>query len=125
MSDRVSSSGYLLPLTDDPRQVMTLNVILDGEPMQAQIEIRYLPAPDQWFFSLRDHGTGELLVNMIPLICSRGEVNDLLLPFRHLREGKGVGSLICLRGGEETESPDPVAGNLQEFSILWSDRMLN
>ncbi len=113
----------MLPLNSSPRQVMTLNVILDGEPMQAQIEIRYLPAPDQWFFSLRDDGTGDLLVNMIPLICSRGEVNDLLLPFRHLREGKGVGSLICLRAGEETESPDPAAGNLQEFSILWSDQI--
>ena len=114
---------YLLPITSSPRQVMTLNVTLDGEPMQAQVEIRYLPAPDQWFFSLRDHATGELLVNMIPLICSRGEVNDLLLPFRHLRQGKGVGSLICLRAGEETTKPDPVAGNLQEFSILWSDQI--
>ena len=118
-----SSSGFFLPLTSSPRQVMTLNVTLDGEPLQTQVEIRYLPAPDQWFFSLRDHATGELLVNMIPLICSRGEVNDLLLPFRHLREGKGVGSLICLRAGEETESPDPAAGNLQEFSILWSDQI--
>ena len=119
MNDELNA--YLLPLSDDPRQVMTLNVTLDGEPLQAQVEIRYLPAPDQWFFSLRDHATGELLVNMIPLICSRGEVNDLLLPFRHLREGKGVGSLICLRAGEETESPDPGKGNLQEFSILWSN----
>ena len=118
-----SSSGFFLPLTSSPRQVMTLNVTLDGEPLQAQVEIRYLPAPDQWFFSLRDHATGELLVNMIPLICSRGEVNDLLLPFRHLREGKGVGSLICLRAGEETAKPDPAAGNLQEFSILWSDQI--
>ena len=111
----------MLPLNSSPRQVMTLNVTLDGDPLQAQIEIRYLPAPDQWFFSLRDHATGELLVNMIPLICSRGEVNDLLLPFRHLRQGKGVGSLICLRAGEETAKPDPAAGTLEEFSILWSD----
>ncbi len=118
-----SSSGYLLPLNSSPRQVMTLNVILDGEPMQAQIEIRYLPAPDQWFFSLRDHGTGELLVNMIPLICSRGEVNDLLLPFRHLREGKGVGSLICLRAGEETAKPDPAWESLREFELIWSDQI--
>ena len=114
---------YLLPITSSPRQVMTLNVTLDGQPMQAQVEIRYLPAPDQWFFSLRDHATGEMLVNMIPLICSRGEVNDLLLPFRHLRQGKGVGSLICLRAGEKTAKPDPAAGNLQEFSILWSDQI--
>ena len=100
---------------------MTLNVILDGEPLQAQVEIRYLPAPDQWFFSLRDHATGELLVNMIPLICSRGEVNDLLLPFRHLRGGKGIGTLICLKAGEETAKPDPSAGNLKELNLIWTD----
>ena len=111
-------NAYLLPLSDDPRQVMTLNVTLDGQPMQAQVEIRYLPAPDQWFFSLRDHATGEMLVNMIPLICSRGEVNDLLLPFRHLREGKGVGSLICLRAGEKTARE-----SLREFELIWSDQI--
>ena len=114
---------YLLPITSSPRQVMTLNVTLDGEPMQAQVEIRYLPALDQWFFSLRDHATGELLVNMIPLICSRGEVNDLLLPFRHLRQGKGVGSLICLRAGEETAKPDPAWESLREFELIWSDQI--
>ena len=118
-----SSSGFFLPLTSSPRQVMTLNVTLDGQPMQAQVEIRYLPAPDQWFFSLRDHATGEMLVNMIPLICSRGEVNDLLLPFRHLRQGKGVGSLICLRAGEETAKPDPAWESLREFELIWSDQI--
>ena len=118
-----SYSGFFLPLTSSPRQVMTLNVTLDGEPLQTQVEIRYLPAPDQWFFSLRDHATGELLVNMIPLICSRGEVNDLLLPFRHLREGKGVGSLICLRAGEETAKPDPAWESLREFELIWSDQI--
>ena len=118
-----SYSGFFLPLTSSPRQVMTLNVTLDGEPLQTQVEIRYLPALDQWFFSLRDHATGELLVNMIPLICSRGEVNDLLLPFRHLREGKGVGSLICLRAGEETAKPDPAWESLREFELIWSDQI--
>ena len=121
MNCESKSAGYLLPLSDDFRQVMTLNVTLDGEPLQAQVEIRYLPAPDQWFFSLWDHATGELLVNMIPLICSRGEVNDLLRPFRHLRGGKGIGTLICLKAGETLESIDPSAGNLKEFNLLWTD----
>lgn len=112
----------MLPLSSSPRQVMTFGAETGGEPFQAQIEIRYLPAPDQWFFSLRDQGTGELLVNMIPLICSRGEVNDLLLPFRHLRGGKGVGSLICLGRSGETSTPDPAGDNLEEFSLIWSDQ---
>ena len=114
-------TGYLLPLTLDPWQVMTLDLTIDGEAFHAQTELRYLPVRDQWVVSIRDHSTGDLLVNMIPLICSYGEVNDLLLPFRHLRDGKGLGSLFCLRGTDEPSTSDPSKDNLTEFQILWSD----
>ena len=114
-------SGYILPLTDDPWQVMTLDVTIDGEAFHAQVEVRYLPAPDRWFVRIWDHAGSELLVNMIPLICSYGEVNDLLLPFRHLRGGKGLGSLICLRGTDAPSTPDPAKDNLNEFQIYWGD----
>ena len=114
-------TGTLLPITADPWQVMTLDLTIDEEVFHAQIELRYLPAPDQWFFTLWDHSTGELLVNMIPLICSYGEVNDLFHPFRHLRGGKGVGSLLCLRATDELSTPDPAGGSLQEFQILVGD----
>ena len=114
-------TGYLLPLTSAPWQVMTLDLTIDGEPFHAQAELRYLPAPDQWYVSIRDHSTGELLVNMIPLVCSYGEVNDLLQPFRHLRGGKGLGSLFCLRGTDEPSTQDPAGGNLAEFQVVWGD----
>ena len=114
-------SGYLLPLTLDPWQVMTLDVVIDGEEFHAQVEVRYLPAPDRWYVSIWDHSSGELLVNMIPLVCSYGEVNDLLSPFRFLRNGKGLGSLICLRGTDEPSTTDPTKKNLTEFQLLWSD----
>ena len=110
-----------IPLTSDSWQVMTLDLFLDGEAFHAQVEIRYLPAPDKWFVSIWDHATGELLVNMIPLICSRGGPNDLLLPFRFLRGGLGLGSLFCVRGTEEPSTPDPAKDNLEEFSIYWGD----
>ncbi len=114
-------TGYILPLTLDPWQVMTLDVVIDGEEFHAQIEVRYLPAPDQWVVSIWDHSSGELLVNMISLICSYGEVNDLLLPFRCLRGGKGLGSLICLRGTDEPSTQDPTGTNLNEFQLIWTD----
>ena len=116
-------TGYLLPLTLDPWQVMTLDVVLDGEEFHAQVEIRYLPAPDQWYLSIWDHSSSKLLVNMIPLICSYGQVNDLLLPFRHLRNGRGLGSLFCLKGTDELSSVDPVGGNLTEFQVCWGDSL--
>ena len=114
-------SGYLMPLTADPWQVMTLDLSIDGEEFHAQVEFRYLPAPGRWVVSIWDHSSSELLVNMIPLICSYGEVIDLLLPFRHLRNGKGLGSLMCLRGTEEPTTTNPAEGNLMEFQVLWAD----
>lgn len=114
-------TGYLLPLTLDPWQVFTLDLAIDGTEFHAQVEIRYLPAPDQWFISIWDHSTSELLVNMVPLICSYGGLNDLLYPFRYLRDGKGMGSLFCLRGSEGPSTPDPTENNLTDFQLLWSD----
>ena len=117
-------TGYYLPLSNDPWQVMTVDVCLDGLDFHAQVELRYLPAPDQWFVSIRDHAAGELLVNMIPLICCTPEApNDLLAPFRFLRGGKGLGSLFCLKDTEETSTPDPAEGNLTEFRVLLSDSL--
>ena len=114
-------TGYLLPLSLDPWQVVTLDLTIDDEEFHAQAEIRYLHAAEQWVVSIRDHASGELLVNMIPLICSYGEVNDLLQPFRHLRDGKGLGSLMCLKATDEPSTPDPTQNNLTEFQVIWSD----
>lgn len=93
---------------------MTLDLTIDGEPFHAQVEVRYLPAPERWYVSIWDHSSSELLVNMIPLICSYGKVNDLLLPFRRLREGRGLGFLICLRATDDPSTPDPIGKNLNE-----------
>ena len=114
-------TAYYLPLTSDPWQVFTMDLTIDGEEFHAQVEIRYLPAPDQWFLSIWDHSTSELLVNMIPVICSYGEVNDLLLPFRHVRGGKGLGTLFCYRGPAKIDSPDPTEENLTDYVIVWGD----
>ena len=112
---------YILPLTEDPRQVFTLDLEIDGNPFHARVEIRYLPAPDCWVLSIWDDSTGELLINQIPLICSYGEVNDLLRPFGHIREGRGLGSLFVIRDTDEPSTMDPAKGNLMEFNILWGD----
>ena len=111
----------ILPLTEDPWQAFTLDLTIDDVPFHAQVEIRYLPAADRWFLSIWDHSSGKMLVNQIPVICSYGLVNDLLVPFRHLRNGAGLGSLFCLRNTDAPGTPDPARGNLTEFQILFGD----
>ena len=112
---------YILPVTEDPRQVFTLDLMIDGISFHARVEIRHLPAPDCWVVSVWDNSSGELLINQIPLICSYGQVNDLFRPFRHLREGLGIGSLFVIRDTDEPRSTDPAKGNLTEFRVLFGD----
>ena len=111
----------ILPLTDDPRQVFSISVSPDGVPLQARVEVRYLPAPDFWTISIWDESSGDLLINQIPLICSYDQINDLLYPFRHKREGRGLGSLFCLKAEDSPTTPDPSKDNLLQFQILWGD----
>ena len=52
-----------LPLTDDPRQVYTLDVTIDGSALHARVELRYLSASDSWVISIWDNASSELLAN--------------------------------------------------------------
>ena len=111
----------ILPITNDPRQVFTLDMEIDGEPFHARMEIRYLPAPECWVITVWDDSSGELMISQIPLICSCGQVNDMFRPFRHLRDGRGLGSLFVIRDTDEPSTPDPAEGNLTAFRILFGD----
>ena len=118
----VRSLSYVeLPLTEDPRQLFTVDLTIDGTAFHARVEIRYLSASDRWVISIWDNASSEMLVNQIPLVCSYGMLNDLLVPFRHLRNGAGLGSLFVLRNMDEAGSPDPVRDNLKAFTLLFGD----
>ena len=108
-----------LPLTEDPWQAFTLDLMINGEPFHAYVEIRFMPVPDQWYLSIWDHSSGDQLINQIPVICSYDYVNDLLAPYAYLRDGKGLGSLFCIKGTDQPQSTDPAKGNLTEFQIIW------
>ncbi len=119
--DSRASPYFLLPATSDPCQMFTLDLDLEGDPFQARIELRYIPATDQWVLSLWDHASGELLVNRIPLICSYSEVNDLFRPFAFARGGKGLGSLWVMLAVDEPATPDPAENTLKQFYVLWGN----
>ena len=112
-----------LPRTNDSRQVFTVDVTIDGTALHARVELRYLPAPDRWVISIWDNATSVLLINQVPLICSYGELNDLLLPYRYIRDGAGLGSLFVLRNKDETVAANPAKDSLTDFSLIWGDTL--
>ena len=111
----------VLTVTGEKRQVSMVDMVIDGIGIRAEIEIRYMSASDQWVISIRDHETGEEMVRMVPLICSYGKVNDLLVPFRFLRDGKGIGSLFVLKNTDVPDTEDPAEKTMGQFLILWGD----
>ncbi len=112
-----------LPRTNDPRQVFTVDATIDGVALHARVELRYLSAPDQWVISIWDNASSVLLINQVPLICSYGELNDLLLPYRYIRDGAGLGSLFVLRNKDETVAANPSKDSLTDFSLIWGDTL--
>ena len=110
-----------LPRTNDPRQLFTVDVTIDGAALHARVELRYLSALDCWTISIWDNASSVL--HQVPLVCSYGELNDLFLPFRQLRDGAGLGSLFVLRNTDEPSTLDPAKDNLTEFVILWGDTL--
>lgn len=117
----MNENYIILPLTEDLRQVFTLEMKIDDIPLQARVEVRYFPAPDKWMISIWDHSSGVQLINMIPLVCSYELMNDLLKPFGFLRSNKGLGSLFVLRAVDSPDSVDPANGTLLQFNVLWGD----
>ena len=107
-----------LPRTNDPRQVFTVDVTVDSAALHARVELRYLSAPDQWVISIWDNASSVLLINQVPLVCSYGELNDLLLPYRYIRDGAGLGSLFVLRNKDESVAANPSKDSLTDFSLL-------
>ena len=112
-----------LPRTNDRRQVFTVDVTIDGNALHARVELRYLSAPDRWVISIWDNASSVLLINQVPLVCSYGELNDLLLPYRYIRDGAGLGSLFVLRNKDETIAANPSKDSLTDFSLLWGDTL--
>ena len=116
--------GIVLSTTNEPLQTLRLALSPGGEPLQARIDLRYLRGIDRWVLSIWDEATGELLVNQIPLLASEKAPDDLLLPFRHLRQGKGLGSLYCLKAVDRPATAHPSGKNLTEFCVLFTDQSL-
>ena len=112
---------HILLVSSEPRRVFLLDLSPDGFSLHARVEIRYLPAPDFWVVSIWDDATGELLISQIPLKCSYGQINDLLAPFRYLRQGRGLGSLFVLKNTDAPDPPDPAENNMDQFIIAWGD----
>ena len=112
----------ILPISDDPYQVMYLTASPDGHAFSAKVEIRYLPEPDRWFLTVSDAATGEMYVNQIPLVCSYTYLNDLFYPFRYLFKGAGIGSFFVVEAMDSPSTTDPAEGNLEEFQLLWTDQ---
>ncbi len=75
-----------IPLTCQPFSTQTFKLTLEGgaRNINVKLELRYHDLYDTWTAAVTDNSTGELLIDMMPLVCG---VN-LLGQFKHLELGE-------------------------------------
>ena len=104
-----------IPLTCQPYSTQTFKVTLDGGSRNANIKLglRYHDLVGTWTASVTDNSTGELLIDMLPLVCG---VN-LLGQYRHLEIGEAY--VMPVQDTTEMGPDNKTLGTL--FQLVWGD----
>lgn len=104
-----------IPLTCQSQSVQTFKLTLEGGKRNINIKLmlRYMDLYDTWIAAIYDNSTGDLLVDMMPLVCG---VN-LLGQYRHLSIGEAyivpVSDTLLMQPDNKTLGTT--------FVLIWGD----
>ena len=107
----------LSPDPENLNQRFSITVPLETGALRADLHLRWLPKPGQWYLSLRDGTTDRPLATAVPLIACDATRNDLFLPFRHEK----IGRLYCRPNCPEARGRDPGETTLSQYDLIWTE----
>lgn len=104
-----------IPLTCAPYSTQTFRLTLDGgkKNINIKLDLRYQDLYDVWVAAITDNSTGELLIDLMPLVCGV----DLLGQYKHLDLGKAY---IVPVTDTDLMMPDNVTLG-STFILVWGD----
>lgn len=104
-----------ISLTNAPNQTMTLQLIVDGNPLTLNVSLSYSYMCGYWLMSIAD-ANNNLLLSGIPLLTGAYPAANLLAQYGYLK----IGSAYLLNTGNvDMDYPDNT--NLDKFTLLWGD----
>lgn len=104
-----------IPLTCRPYSSQTFKLTLNGgkKNINIKLELRYQDIYDVWIAAITDNSTGELRIDMLPLVCGV----DLLGQYQHL----GLGHAFIVPA-TDTDLMMPDNNTLgSTFILVWGD----
>lgn len=108
-------ADQIIPLDSAPNQSFKVTVNVDGKLISLGVTLRYNEAADYWTMTLTD-GSGNLLLDSIPLLTGGFPAANILGQYAHL----GIGSAL-IANASGVQSPDyPSNQDLgSDFLLIW------
>jgi hypothetical protein len=105
----------LVPLVQAPNQTFTVQLVVDGAPLTLNLTLSYSTMAGWWQLSIAN-AQNSMLVASVPLVTGYYPAANILAQYGYLK----IGSAYVLNTGASTNDY-PGAGDLPNFSLLWSD----
>ena len=104
-----------IPLTCKPYSMQTFKLTLEGgkKNINIKLDLRYQDLYDVWIAAITDNSTGELLIDMVPLVCGV----DLLGQYKHL--GLGRAYIVPVTETDLMMPDNTTLGSI--FILVWGD----
>lgn len=107
--------AQLIPLTQSPNQVFTVQLTVDGNPLTLNLQLSYAAMAGWWQLQVANV-QGVVLVASVPLVTGYYPAANVLAQYGYL----AIGSAYVLNTGNAT-TDYPGESSLTKFSLLWGD----
>jgi hypothetical protein len=95
----------VVPLTNEPNQVFTVQLQVDGSPLSLNLTVNYNEMAGYWLLSISDINNN-LLIDSVPMICGDYPAANILGQQRYLAIGSwyivNVSNLLVTSGSIDT-----------------------
>jgi len=110
-------SNQVIPLTNDPNQTFSVQLIVNGALLTLNLELSYSSMAGYWQLAVADVN-GSPLVASVPLLTGLYPASNLLAQYQYLQ----IGSAYLLNtSGADTDYPG--ATNLNAYTLVWGDNV--
>lgn len=107
--------AQLIPLTQAPNQVFSVQLTVDGNSLTLNFVLSYSAMAGWWQLQISDV-QGNLLLASVPLITGYYPAANILAQYGYLQ----IGSAYMLNTGNDPND-FPSSSDLTQFSLLWGD----
>ncbi|USG65158.1 hypothetical protein NDK47_24045 [Brevibacillus ruminantium] len=109
-------ANTILPITPRMNQEFTCTLPVDSRNITLDFSLTYNSPAGYWFMSIKDHETGALLIDSLPLLPGEYPAANMLSQFSYLGIGSAV--LISVSGDDSMPTFESLG---REHLIAWGD----